>query len=188
LCRRLLLYNGFPFLLPAFPGLYYSGQTVLGRGARTLVATAVVLLIVAPVVRLFGRSFLRVLPTGTAASCADPVVLGRLYQRRSVLVRGEIGFFRQRATTNDAALMVMMPVRRPTVPILQLLIVVVVVRLRRRTVMMVPGGGGGGNVVPAPRWFQGGGIAMHATTADHRRSTAIVRRFNQTVARITIDG
>jgi len=80
---------------------------------------------------------------------------------------------------------VVVPVRRPTVPVLQLLIVLV----RRRRAVMVTGGRADHGVVPATRRrFELGIVQPSAADAD---ATAIVRRrrrFDQTVARITIDG
>jgi len=117
-----------------------------------------------------------------------------LYQRRAVLVRREIRLLGQwpaTATddscaavnadcTDDSTILVVVmvvPVRRPTVPVLQLLVVLV----RRRRTMMVPGRRTDHGVIPATRRFKLG--IVPAAAAVVRR-----RRFDQTVARVTIDG
>lgn len=181
--RRLLLLHDhgrgghrFTFLLPALPRLDDAGQTGLGCGARTLVAAAVALLpgalAAVTIVRLmvlrhlqFRRTLFRVLFPGTPCprAAGGPVVLGRLYQRGAMFVRGEIGLFGQRPRRLMVMVLLVMPVRRPTVPVLQLLIVLV---RRRRTLVMVPGRGD--SVVPAPlRFVQYGGsiIVQHAAAA-----------------------
>jgi len=161
--KRLNLDRGywFPFLLPAFPGFDYAGKTIFGRGAGTLVTTAVYdVLLSTPVttVWLFQRRFLRVLLAGTATSTtSSTVVLGRLYQGRSVFVRSEVGLLGlllQRSTATAASntlvmVLVVVPIRGATVPILQLL--VVVIRSRRRRVVMTVSSNGSDGVEPAPR-------------------------------------
>jgi hypothetical protein len=120
-----------------------------------------------------------------------------LYQWHAVFVGGKVGFFSQRPTSDDttAVLMmllivmllvvvqvvVMVPVGRPAIPILQVL--VVLVRRGRLTTVIVVSDSRCPNdrVVPTLRRFQDG--IVYTTTGP-----AVVRRFDQTVACVAIDG